>query len=45
MIEDVSDTPQDKSTMKIENYPVSPDGNCFIAAVTVFMNIKLNANF
>ena len=46
-IEDVTDTPQDKSTMEIENYgltiiPVSPDGNCFFAAV--FMNIKLNAN-
>ena len=47
MTEDVSDTPKDKSTMEIENYgltiiPVSPDGNCFFAAV--FMNIKFNPN-
>ena len=47
MTEDVSDTPEDKSTVEIENIgltiiPVSPDGNCFFAAV--FMNIKFNPN-
>ena len=44
---DLSDTPTDKSTLEIETYslsiiPVSPDGNCFFAAV--FMTIKLSPN-
>ena len=45
--ETVSDTPKNKATLEIESYgltiiPVSPDGNCFFAAVVT--NIKYNPN-